>query len=773
MKSMLDKKLSHAPLNPADPYAALLAGITAGVLVHRDYRPLYANPACVELLGFASEAELFAQTTLRKVFEAKSPSANNPESSIIPIGTNQGWLQVSESLIQWHGEAACLLTLVDVSSQVQTERSTKLLREAIDELSDSFILYNADDRVVLTNRRFHEIFSFLPGQDQIAGTSMEDLVRASVEHGVVTDPGLQQDNKEAWIAQFIERRRTHALYLEEDTWPDGRWDLVREQRLASGGFISVRTDISSRKRAEDSLREHESKLESALLERTKQLEAVLANVAQGVIVLNPDLRVVLTNQGLHDIVGYPTELGKPGTHVEVLIRNRLEHGLHLPGEPEQDVDFDAIVEQRLQAYRDLTHESYRHEFPNGRLIEIRRQKLPDGMIICTFTDVTDQAKTEEEVQRQRETLYQREKLSALGMLLAGVAHELNNPLSVVLGQAQMLEIESSDATLLRRAGQIRHAAERCAKIVKIFLAMARDEPSTKLPVQLNKLIEQTLDLVAYQLRNREIEVSCELSPNLPTVIGDPDQLNQVFVNLLLNASQAINDDNPVRRITVRTSTEQDFVELEISDTGPGIPVELRRRIFDPFFTTKPTGIGTGVGLSVCHGIVTAHGGVINVDNAPTGGARFKIRLPAGVLETPSSDALMANDAKQSQGQILVVDDQADIGELLIEFLDNTGWEVHAVTSGQDALKQFASCNYDAVICDLRMPDMDGPALYAEAKQSYPHIAQRFIFATGDLLSDSYHQFLQQSGQPYLEKPFMPDQVRRLVARLINQSQEND
>ena len=765
----------------AAPHAAILNAIPGGVLIHRQFSPLYANTAAARLLGFTTPTELLAQTSLLDLFPPALQAARLQRADavlhegvvqppdIIPLATRSGlrWLEISESRFDWPGGPAVLVTLQDVSQQVQTQHSETLLREAINELSDSFILYDADDRVVLTNRRFHQIFPFLPAQDKIKGTAMAEMVRRSVANNVVTDPALQNSDKEPWIRQFLARRRSQALHLEEDQWPDGRWDLVREQRLATGGFVSVRTDITARKQAEFALKAHESKLEIELLERTKQLEAVLANIAQGVIVLNPDLRVVLTNQGLHDIVGYPLELGRPGTPVEALIRNRLEYGLHLPGESPQ-ATIDNVVAQRLQAYRDLTHESYRHEFPNGRLIEIRRQKLPDGMIICTFTDVTNQAKAEEEVQRQRETLYQREKLSALGMLLAGVAHELNNPLSVVLGQAQMLQIEFTEPALLKRASRIRQAAERCAKIVKIFLAMARDEPRTKLPVQLNSLLEQTLDLVAYQMRNRDIQVSCAFAPQLPTVLGDPDQLSQVFVNLLLNASQAISDDSDQRRITITTRYLADSAEpeIEICDTGPGVPAELRRRIFDPFFTTKPTGVGTGVGLSVCHGIVSAHGGSIGVDAATGGGARFWVRLPANGAAAEQPVKPVAISAERGQAHILVIDDQIDIGELLIEFLDREDWQVNAVDNGQAALTRLASENYDVIICDLRMPEMDGPALFAEVSRHYPHLRERFIFATGDLLSEPYRLFLEQCGRPYLEKPFMPDQVREIVARLI-------
>ena len=708
--------------------------------------------------------------------------AGSPEPHTLQCVTASGtpfWAEVSETLIDWQGERAVAVTVMASGDRARTRRTEALLREAIDTLSDSFVLYDADDRAVLTNKRFHEIFPFLTPQDAVTGARMVDLVRAGVDHGMFAAPASEDGDPEAWIAELIEKRRSPELRLREDAWPDGRWDLVREKRLASGGFVSVRTDITDRKRAELALKSHEIELGEALAERTRHLEAVLANVAQGVIVLSPDLRVVLTNQGLHDLVGYPKELGKPGTHVSELIRDRLEHDLYLPGEDRDGADRETLIQQRLDAYQSLTREAYRHVFPNGRLIEIRREKLSDGTIVCTFMDVTEQANAEQELQRQREALYQREKLSALGMLLAGVAHELNNPLSVVLGQASLMESYGVDDTQKERARRIHHAADRCAKIIKTFLAMARDEPASRTAVQLNDLVEQSIDLMDYQFRRSDTQVITRLADDLPVVIGDPDQLNQVVVNLIINALQALEGTVEPRRITVRTEhlaakdADKEEIELVVTDTGPGVPEELRGRIFDPFFTTKPTGIGVGVGLSVCHGMVTAHAGTISVEPAPGGGAQFRVRLPCGPAGREETTVDPKASSETSGGRVLIIDDEPEICEVISEFLRSTGAEIAVAKNGRDGLQYLDESagggNYDVVVCDLRMPDMDGPALFAEVGRRWPHLLRRFIFVTGDLLSAASREFLDTCGRPYLEKPFLPDQVRRIVAAVMDRS----
>lgn len=764
--------LAAPPMERKQAECALLDALPQGVVILRELQPLHANAAAIRLLGLPDLASLLRHGTLQDLIPQDSRSALAAASPTSPAtlklaGWNGQdlWAEVSQCPVQWEGEAATLLSLTDAGPRVQSDQREALLREAIDHLSDSFILYDRDDRVVLSNRSFHELFDYLPPKEDLVGMPMEALVRASLRVGTIMDPEYKPGEEEEWLAGFLARRRERRLHLAEDTWPNGRWDLVKEQRLDSGAFVSVRTEITDRKQAELALKEHELRLESELAARTRQLEAVLANVAQGVIVLDSDLRVVLTNQGLHDLIGYPMELGRPGTHVSELIRDRLKHELRLPGEPEgKDIEIEELVQRRLQAYRHLTYERYRHPFPNGRHVEIARQRLPDGMIICTFSDVTEQVNAEVELEAQREALYQSEKLSALGMLLAGVAHELNNPLSIVLGQAALLETLATSDSQRDRALRIRTAAERCARIVKTFLAMARNQPASRRPVQINELVRQSVEFTGYHFRRGRIEVVEELAAQLPQIQGDPDQLNQVVVNLLVNATQALTGVEGTRRVTVSTAylpTSRE-VELRVFDTGPGVPEELRRRVFDPFFTTKPTGGGTGVGLSVCHGMITAHGGSIVAEAAPGGGALFRVRLPVPA-EAVVMDGEESGSAEGGAGRVLVVDDEPEIGEVIADFLAGTGLAVDATASSREGLQKALSRSYDVVICDLRMPDLDGPALFAEVGRLRPELMSRFIFVTGDLLSESSGAFLESCGRPYLEKPLLPAQVRRLVA----------
>src|SRR5467141_3582396 len=233
------------------------------------------------------------------------------------------------------------------------------------------------------------------------------------------------------------------------------------------------------------------------------------------------------------------------------------------------------------------------------------------------------------VRERTEQLLQSEKVATMGSLLAGVAHELNNPLAVVMGQAMLLRESAANSPFAARADKIHAASERCARIVKNFLALARSRPPERGPVALDSVVTQAVELLAYELRTSSVEVKVRLSESVPVFLADGHQLHQVIVNLLANAHHAMRQSSGLRRITLATGFDPATarVRLTITDTGPGIPVELQAKIFEPFFTTKPPGEGTGLGLSLCRGIVEEHGGTIGVESEPGRGTTFLIRLP--------------------------------------------------------------------------------------------------------------------------------------------------
>jgi PAS domain S-box-containing protein len=381
-------------------------------------------------------------------------------------------------------------------------------------------------------------------------------------------------------------------------------------------------------------------------------------------------------------------------------------------------------------------------------------------------DLSAQKQAESEIERQREALHQSEKLSALGSLLAGVAHELNNPLSVVVGYAALLRASSNDPKNRDRAERIHAAANRCSRIVKSYLALARKKPAARTAVQVNDLIEAALEFASYGLRTRDVEVVCDLEADLPTLLADGDQLVQVFMNLMVNAQHALQLTAPPRRLRITSRRAPDGVCIEVADNGPGIPPEIASRIFEPFFTTKPQGVGTGIGLSVSAGIVAGHGGEIEVGRAADGGAVFTIRLPAGAAAAERPVEPDQASPRPLKGRIMVVEDEVEIGEMLADTLRRDGHTALVATSGRDALAKLDQDEVDLIISDLRMPDMDGPALYRELSRLRPALAARMLFVTGDTLASDVTDFLSGSGANVIEKPIEPGEVRRHVQDLL-------
>lgn len=387
----------------------------------------------------------------------------------------------------------------------------------------------------------------------------------------------------------------------------------------------------------------------------------------------------------------------------------------------------------------------------------------EAVIVSCGRDLTDELALAEELDQQRQQGFQNEKMLALGGLMAGVAHELNNPLSVVVGHAMMLEEETEDSDLLRQVQKISAAAERCAKIVKAFLTMAREEPIRLEQTDLNEVIETAVEVARYGDTLGSVAVEMQLDPNLVKVSGDGDQITQVVINLILNAAQAMRLGDG--RVTITSANTPKGPRIGVEDTGPGVPKEIAARVFEPFFTTKGVGQGTGIGLAMCHRIVGAHGGTIKLEAAEGGGARFVVTLPPAPCgepeETTASEALQPKAAR-----VLVIDDEADVAELNAEILARAGFAPIVVTKAIEVMDSLLSHQFDAVLSDLNMPDIDGRGVYAAIAEHQPELIARTGFLTGDTMGQQSQTFLGEVKRPYLEKPVSPLELRAFVGRLV-------
>jgi two-component system NtrC family sensor kinase len=361
-------------------------------------------------------------------------------------------------------------------------------------------------------------------------------------------------------------------------------------------------------------------------------------------------------------------------------------------------------------------------------------------------------------------------MAALGQTISGVAHDLNNPLATILSWAERLAEKGLDAPTRRGVDVILSEAERAARIVRNLLTFARKRQSTRAMIDLNHVVADTLSLRAYEHRLTNIAVHTALASGLPQVFADAHQIQQVLLNLIINAEQAMLSANGRGSLVIRTwhNHEDDVVALEVGDDGPGVPIEMRTKIFDPFFTTKEVGEGTGLGLTVAYAIVHEHGGHIRVESQPRRGASFVVELPissAEVSAKPVRPPAPSMEAVQGAAVLLVEDERA-LAAAVADALRDAGLKVDYAGDGEEALSQVRQNTYDAVICDLKMPRVDGMMLYRAIAAATPLLARRMIFVTGDVVGPDAERFLEDSGCRWLAKPFRLADLLRAVRETL-------
>jgi two-component system NtrC family sensor kinase len=401
----------------------------------------------------------------------------------------------------------------------------------------------------------------------------------------------------------------------------------------------------------------------------------------------------------------------------------------------------------------------------ARTVSMAARLLPEAdppTVLCVGRDVTAE-------RDMRARLAETERLAAVGELVAGVAHEVNNPLSTISAFAQLLLRDEGLTPEQRESVEVmRGETVRASQVVKDLLTFARKSESRRLSLDLNEIVERAIRVSAYELGTRHIAVEAALAPDLSSVFGDPRQLQQVVLNLVTNAIQAMAPQG-AGTLRVATRAEGDRVVLEVSDTGSGIPERARPHIFEPFFTTKQE--GTGLGLSVSYGIVTAHGGTIGVARTGSGGTTMRVTLRgSGTLADPSPAAEMPplfQDRSALEGvRLLFVDDEPTLREAMRAFGRMRQIAVTVAADGEEALAAARREAFDAVVCDLRMPGLDGPGFHEVLRRENPTLAARTIFVTGDVVGEGSRAFLEATRQQVLVKPFDFERVEEALTSAL-------
>ena len=391
-------------------------------------------------------------------------------------------------------------------------------------------------------------------------------------------------------------------------------------------------------------------------------------------------------------------------------------------------------------------------------------------LAALMRDVSERRRLEDQGRDVYNQLLQAEKLAALGQTVSGVAHELNNPLATILTWSERLAARPLDDITKRGIDTILSESERAAKIVRNLLTFSRKRHTTRSTFDLNQVVRETLALRAYEQQVSNITTIEALASGLPQVFADPHQLKQVLLNLIINAEQAMLSAHGRGSLITRTWYDPDHesVVLEINDDGPGVPDDVQSKIFDPFFTTKAVGKGTGLGLTVAYAIVQDHGGRIRVESLPAQGASFYVELPAGggVVRPVTPPAAKLGAVKTTGAAVLVVEDEPALAAAVSEALTDAGFHVDSAGDGQYALERIREKVYDLVVCDLKMPRMDGHAFYRAITDTAPALTRRIVFVTGDVAGTEAERFLEETGCRWLAKPFRLGDLLRVAREVL-------
>lgn len=622
-----------------------------------------------------------------------------------------------------------------------------ILGQLFDALPARVTALDADQRYVYANREALDFFG--ASLDEVVGRTVGEVLGESMD--ARTAPFMDQlvrGESQRW-GDWVVYRNGQRRYVEQIYTPC----LTAERKLI--GFLAFIRDLTDLKLREETL---ERRL-AALDEQERISTAIIKTSIDAIMVVDEAGVLLDLNPAAMTMFGY-SRAAAVGRPIADLIIPKAARSAHAAGMARYaETGISRMLDQRLTVDAMKSDGSI---FPIE--LTISEIRLPGRRVFSAhLRDLTAAHAAEAEMARQRERLHQTEKLSAMGSLLAGVAHELNNPLAILVAQSTLMVETTADLNQRRRAERIHAAAERAGRIVKSFLAMARQKPEKRETVAVNPLIGATVDMLAYGLRSHGVGVETRLDPANPTVLADADFLGQVMANLIVNAQHALAERPEPRRIVLMTRAEPDAVVIAVDDNGPGVPAHLREKIFEPYFTTKPTGVGTGIGLSISKSVIEAHGGTITLGTSEEGGARFTIRLPVKAREADRSPA--AEDESDGRYRVLVVDDETDMRESLAEMLELLGHQVLPTLGAKEAIDSGVALMADLVFVDLRMPGIDGLRFRDAAVARNPHLDGRVVIMTGDAVEGPgmIGRHPEAARIPIMEKPFTLADVRRVLA----------
>ncbi len=770
-----------------------------------DGRLIAANPAAHVQLGWRDDepcrlADVFSDPKhgAEAIAWAEGGAIFDDEAVLrTPLGDRWFALRLNPAHDPASGERALVVSATDINERRRTERllseseqarvaserqarelaaaqrraaeAERTLREAIESLDQGFLLVDRDDRIVLANRRYAELYPALTDLLQ-PGAIFHELIQRFAEL-----EGLEIDGSaDAWVEWRIRQMRERQGHFWEQNLRDGRTFLVNERETASGTVVSLRTDITPIKRTQAALHERVLAIEAAN-------DGIAMTDASGAFIFMNPAHAAMFGGTPDDFLGRPWEcLYDP----EVV---RMFREDHIP---------DLIAAGTWRG------ETEGRKLDGSRLEqEVSLSLLETGGLLCVTRDIGERRAAEAERNRLQTQLFQSQKMDSLGRLAGGIAHDFNNILASMLGYAAFLQEDlMPDSEQARYAGAIVAAGKRAQDLISQILAFGRPREVSRDMVRADEVVTETVQLLASTLPPT-IRLSTDIPAGAFVVEGDRSQLIQVLMNLAVNARDSIGTadgridfslrchrpvwpkprnaakDGPEPETEVQLERERDgtgrlwlgqpaagkeVVEFTVRDSGCGMPFEVMQSIFEPFFTTKKRGQGTGLGLAAVHGLVTGHGGAIAVESKPGRGTLFRILLPAAQSSAPAT--VETQQLRTGTYRILVVDDEEGVRSMLATGLARRGFATLEADSGASALRLLDSQTVDAVISDQTMPGMSGVELMRALHVHRPNLP--VILCTGYSETLDAETAAAAGAAAFLRKPVSSDALIEVLSPLL-------
>jgi len=813
LEDITERKQAENMLRESEErYRALFESKVDGtVVVGEDMKMLLANQAAADMFGFKSAEELYHlnlfdyvmpeerdrvfQLMTEDMFEKDLRRLN--EFRCRKKSGEEIWVSAIGVLTEYQGRPAGVASIRDVTERKRMEEVARQHSEEMSALNviSSTLSQSLDLEVVLDTvlKRTMDLLAVEGGMiclydsaskslspkvyQGISQKTLEDIAALKVEEGLTFDvaesaeplivSNIGDDSRGIRRATIRGKIRSYAgVPIRAGDNILGVMALVSCQENC---FTNEHVDMLTHIGDQIGITTEKIRMYEEVMRSEEKLRLTFDSVRQGILVTDTEGRIVDANMAVVRMHGFECVEELIGLDIYQLIvgddRERARENMQKT--------FEGGTLGSLE-YQFLKKDG--GEFPGNMNVAVMRDTSGDAVgFVAVIRDISRRKQIEKERTELEQRAQLASRLASIGQMASGVAHEINNPVASIIGFADLLLERDIPDDVREDVNVIHSEAERVASIVSKLLAFARRREPEMEYININDVVQTAIGLRLYELETNNIQINTLLDTNLPLTMADSNQLQQVFLNLILNAEIELKQLKSSGKLTIKTEVDDSCIRIYVTDNGRGIPEENLEKIFEPFFTTRKKDEGTGLGLSVCHGIITDHKGRITARNEPGVGATFIVELPIieGGQQLEMPKPITEETVAVTSANILVVDDEPAVLKFLCRTLEEQGYNVDGVQDAKDVLLKLRNGGDDLILLDIKLPGTSGIELYKHMQKRTPALAKKVVFITGDIMGGDTRSFLSRTKAHYIVKPFSAGQLRKEVNGILATQMQED